>query len=101
MIKSKKIMLVVPSHEGAVGEGVTHEFFQNAAVKYMPLGVLSIAACLKDRHDVVVLDSSSKGYSIEQTLVEIEKESPDIFIDFLDELVAEANNETVSDFLEL
>jgi hypothetical protein len=47
------------------------------------------------------MDSSSKGYSIEQTLVEIEKESPDIFIDFLDELVAEANNETVSDFLEL
>jgi len=76
--KSKKIMLVVPSHEGSVGEQVTHEFFQNAAVKYMPLGVLSIAACLKDRHDVVVLDSSSKGYSIEQTLVEIEKESPDI-----------------------
>ena len=78
LIKSQKIMLVVPSHEGSVGEQVTHEFFQNAAVKYMPLGVLSIAACIKDHHDVVVLDASSKGYSLEETLDEIEKESPDI-----------------------
>ena len=45
-ISPKKIMLAVMPYEGEVLDRVTDKFYFNRAVKYMPLGVLSIAACI-------------------------------------------------------
>jgi len=77
MNKSKKILLVVPSHDGEVRDRVTHKFFLNPVVKYMPLGVLSIAAGLR-HHDISILDASSKGFGLNETIDEIEKNQPEI-----------------------
>lgn len=43
----------------------------------MPLGVLSLAASLR-HHDVQVLDASSKGLTVEETIEAIENAQPDI-----------------------
>jgi anaerobic magnesium-protoporphyrin IX monomethyl ester cyclase len=76
--KPKKVMLVVMPYEGEVRDDVTEKFFKNKAVKYMPLGVLSIAACIPDIHEVKVLDASSLGLTIDETIEEIESFGPDI-----------------------
>ncbi len=75
--RSRKILLVVLPQEGEVRDRVTYKFYKNPVVKYMPLGVLSLAACLR-RHDVSVLDASSKGMTLEETIDEIEKVQPEI-----------------------
>ncbi len=75
--RSRKILLVVLPQDGEVRDRVTYKFYKNPVVKYMPLGVLSLAACLR-RHDVSVLDASSKGLTIEETLEEIERVEPEI-----------------------
>ncbi len=76
-MKSKRILLVVPSHDGEVCDQVTPDFFKNPVIKYMPLGVLSLAAYLK-RHEVSVLDASSKGLSVDEVIYEIEAMKPEI-----------------------
>ncbi len=73
----KKILFVVPSHDGEVLTNCTPKFFINPIAKYMQLGVLSIAACI-DNCDVSILDASSKGLTIEETINQIESHKPDI-----------------------
>jgi anaerobic magnesium-protoporphyrin IX monomethyl ester cyclase len=72
-----KILLVTLPREGEVVDRVTHDFFKNPIVKYLPLGVLSIAANLK-KWDTEVLDASSRGLTVEQTIEEINTIGPDI-----------------------
>lgn len=74
----KKIMLTVMPYEGEVMDRITAKFYKNKAVKYMPLGVLSIAACIPENYEVKVLDAASLGLSLEQTIEEIEKFAPDV-----------------------
>ncbi|MQF95306.1 MAG: B12-binding domain-containing radical SAM protein [SAR202 cluster bacterium] len=76
--KAKRILLTVMPYEGEVTDRVTSKFYKNSAVKYMPLGVLSIAACIQEEHEVSVLDAASRGLDLEQTIEEIEKFQPDI-----------------------
>jgi anaerobic magnesium-protoporphyrin IX monomethyl ester cyclase len=77
VVKSRKILFVIPSHDGEVQDKIVHKYFRNSVVKYMPLGVLSLAACLKG-NDVSILDASSKGMTLEETIQEIEIIKPDI-----------------------
>jgi radical SAM superfamily enzyme YgiQ (UPF0313 family) len=74
----KKILLVVMPYEGEVTDQVTPKFFKNSAVKYMPLGVLSLAASIPDNYQVEVLDAASKGLSLDETIREIGDYQPDI-----------------------
>lgn len=74
----KKILLTVMPYEGEVQDRVTAKFYKNKAVKYMPLGVLSLAACIPDCYEVRVLDAASRGLSLDETLEEIEAYAPDI-----------------------
>ena len=76
--KPQKVMLVVMPYDGEVCDDVTEKFFKNKAVKYMPLGVLSIAASIPDKHEVKVLDASSLGLTIEETIEQIEAYKPDV-----------------------
>ena len=73
-----KIMLVVMPYEGEVLDQVTSKFYKNSQVKYMPLGVLSVAACVKDDHNVRVLDAASRGLDLVETIQEIEEFAPDV-----------------------
>lgn len=74
----KRILLVVMPYEGEVQDRVTPKFYKNTAVKYMPLGVLSIAACIPDDYEISVLDAASRGLTLEETIEEIESWRPDI-----------------------
>ena len=74
----KKILLAVMPYEGEVQDRVTAKFYKNSAVKYMPLGVLSLAACIPDRFEVKVLDAASLGLTLDETLDAIEDFEPDI-----------------------
>lgn len=44
----------------------------------MPLGILSLASNLPKEYETVLLDPSSKGWTIEETIEKIEKEAPDV-----------------------
>ena len=76
--KSKRIMLAVMPYEGEVLDRVTDKFYKNKAVKYMPLGVLSLAANIPADYEVNVLDAASRGLSLNETIEEIERWQPDI-----------------------
>lgn len=75
--KSRKIVFCVCPYEGEVADRVVNKFYKHKVVKYMPLGLLSVAACIRDQ-DVVVIDAASRGLTVDETLHEIEKEKPDI-----------------------
>lgn len=77
-MKVKKILLAVMPYEGEVQDRVTAKFYKNSAVKYMPLGVLSIAACIPSEYEVKILDAASLGLDLEQTLSAIEEFAPDV-----------------------
>lgn len=77
-MQNEKIMLVVMPYEGEVLDRVTAKFYKNKAVKYMPLGVLSIAANLPEKYDIKILDAASLGLSLDQTIEQIEDFAPDV-----------------------
>ena len=78
-MKAKKIVLTTLPKEGEFIDWTTPAFFNPTNVnKYMPLGILSLASNLPEKYDVVILDPSSEGWTIEQTIGKIEQEQPDI-----------------------
>lgn len=74
----KRILFAVMPYEGEVGDRVSAKFYKNSAVKYMPLGVLSVAACIPEGYEVSVLDAASRGLDLDETIEEIEAYQPDI-----------------------
>ncbi len=78
-MKNKKILLSTLPVEGEFVNWTTPKYFMPTKVnKYLPLGVLSLATNLPEKYDVRVLDPSSQGWSIDETIDVIEKENPDI-----------------------
>jgi len=76
MIKPKKILLTtIPTEGQFVNWTTTKKFLPSVAI---PLGILSLASNLPDYHEIKILDPSSKGWGIEQTIEMIEQENPDI-----------------------
>lgn len=74
-----KVMLMTLPSEGQTVDYTTASFhLENKAVRYIPLGILSVARGISPRHEVQILDTSSLGLSIEQTLQEIETFKPDV-----------------------
>ncbi len=65
-------------YEGEVLDRVTDKFYFNRAVKYMPLGVLSVAACIPPGYEIKVVDSASRGLTLDETIAEIEAFAPDV-----------------------
>ncbi|MCP5366072.1 MAG: B12-binding domain-containing radical SAM protein [Hyphomicrobiales bacterium] len=76
--RAKRILFAVMPYEGEVRDRVTAKFYKNSAVKYMPLGVLSVAACVAPAHEVAVLDAASLGLTLDETIARIEAFAPDI-----------------------
>jgi len=74
----RRILFTVMPYEGEVRDRVTAKFYKNSAVKYMPLGVLSIGACLPERYEFAVLDAASRNLTLDETIAEIEAFAPDV-----------------------
>ena len=72
-----KIVLAVCPYDGEVIDRVTHQVYKPSAVKYMPLGLLSLAASISD-YDVSIVDGASRGLTVDEVLAEIEALQPDI-----------------------
>ena len=74
-----KILLTTMPYEGEYRDWTTHKYFKVDKVnKYMPLGILSLATNLPKGYEVVVFDPSSYGWSIAETVRNIEAEAPDV-----------------------
>lgn len=73
-----KILLSTLPKEGSAVQWITPKFFLPDDSKYLPLGLLSLASNLPERHEVKILDPNSRNWSIDRTVDEIEKENPDI-----------------------
>ena len=78
-MKRIKIVISTVPVEGECINWTTHKYFETFRInKYLPLGTLSLATNLSDEHDVVLLDPSSEGWTIKETIKRIESESPDV-----------------------
>lgn len=74
-----KIVLTTLPTEGEYHDWTTNKHYLPDKVnRYMPLGILSVATNLPTGHDVTILDPSSYGWSITQTIQEIEALKPDV-----------------------
>lgn len=73
-----KILLITPPNEGQVKDYTTPSFYAKKSVKYMPLGILAVAAGISDNHNVEILDAASRNLSIDETVKEIERIAPDV-----------------------
>lgn len=73
-----KILLSTLPKDGSAIQWVTPKFFLPDDSKYLPLGLLSLASNLPEKHNIKILDPNSRNWSIERTIEEIEKENPDI-----------------------
>ena len=76
---SKKIILTTLPEEGQFVNWTTPSHFKPKAIVYMPLGILSLASNIDyNRHEVIVMDPSSEGWTVEETIKNIEAENADV-----------------------
>lgn len=61
------------SVDGEFVNWTTPKYFVPKALKYMPLGILSLATNLPKKYEIVVLDPSSERWTIEETISRIEE----------------------------
>jgi len=75
----EKIVLTTMPAEGEFVDWTTPKYFDPTRVnKYMPLGILSLATNITKNHEVIILDPSSEGWTIEETITRINNEKPDV-----------------------
>ncbi|MFA5863275.1 MAG: radical SAM protein [Phycisphaerae bacterium] len=73
-----KIVLTTMPKDGEAISWITPKYFKPDNERMMPLGLLSLVTNLPDDVDVEILDPPSHGWSIDQTIEEIETRKPDI-----------------------
>lgn len=74
-----KVILMTLPNEGQTVDYTTASFhLENKAVRYIPLGILSVARGISPHHEVQILDCASLGLGINQTLQEINTFKPDV-----------------------
>jgi anaerobic magnesium-protoporphyrin IX monomethyl ester cyclase len=73
-----KIVLSSLPTEGQFINWAGQKYFLPKEVVYMPLGILSLASNIPPKYDVKILDPASEGWTVEETINNIEKEKPDI-----------------------
>jgi anaerobic magnesium-protoporphyrin IX monomethyl ester cyclase len=77
--EGKKIVLSTLPEEGQFVNWTTPTHFKPKATVYMPLGILSLASNLDyNKHDITVLDPSSEGWSVDETVKRIEDLDADV-----------------------
>ncbi len=78
MAQPKWILFTVMAFEGFIQDRVTARFYNNSAVKCMPMGVLITAACLPEKYEFTLPDAASRGLSVDETIEEVEAHGSDI-----------------------
>ncbi|MFC1686782.1 B12-binding domain-containing radical SAM protein [Nanoarchaeota archaeon] len=79
MTRPQKIVLLSMPQEGMFVEWTQPSCYRPSGVKYMPLGLLSLATNLpSEGFEVKVFDPPSEGWDIKETISRIEAEEPDI-----------------------
>ena len=73
-----KILLMTLPNEGEFINWTTSKKIAPSEVKYIPLGILSLASNISKKHEVILLDPNNPTLTIEQTAHEIELINPDI-----------------------
>ena len=73
-----KIVLSSLPTEGQFINWQGQKFFTPKEIVYMPLGILSLASNIPQKHNIVVLDPASEGWTVEETINKINLEKPDI-----------------------
>lgn len=73
-----KILLSTLPSEGQFTSWLTPSSLQPTEVKYLPLGLLSLASNISGNHEVEIIDPSSKNWSIVATANYINEREPDV-----------------------
>jgi radical SAM superfamily enzyme YgiQ (UPF0313 family) len=73
-----KIVLTTLPSEGEFVNWTTSKEIFPTTVKYMPLGLLSLATNISPKEEIVILDPASNNLTINETIDAIEKENADI-----------------------
>lgn len=73
----KIVLTTLPNERGTLAWN-TPKYFQPDELKYVPIGILSLASNIPEGNEVKILDPVSKAWSIDKTVEEIEKENPDV-----------------------
>ena len=75
----KIVLSTLPTEGEFINWTTSRDFTKDPKiVKYMPLGILSLASNMRNDVDVKILDPPSEGWTIEQTIGKIENENPDV-----------------------
>ena len=72
-MKGKRIILTTLPDEGKAVQWQTPEYFLPSTSKYVPLGLLSLASNVDEKHEVIILDPASRGWSIDDTINKIKE----------------------------
>src|SRR5271157_2593908 len=73
-----KIVLTTLPREGEFVNWTTSLKIAPLAVKYIPLGLLSLASNISGNHEVIILDPPLYGLSIDETVEKIQSLNPDV-----------------------
>ena len=73
-----KILLMTLPNEGEFINWITSIKLTPDEIKYLPLGILSLASNISKKHEVILLDTTNPHLTIEQTAHKIELIKPDI-----------------------
>jgi len=74
-----KVVLSTLPTEGESVNWTTPKFFKPTKVRYLPLGILSLASNLMSKDiEVIVLDPPSEGWNINETVEKIEEQDADV-----------------------
>jgi len=76
-----KILLITTPNEAQAIDYTTPSFYCRATqpvIRYMPLGILSVAAGVSDNHEIEILDAASLDLSINETINKIKTINPDV-----------------------
>jgi len=73
-----KVVLTTLPNEGQFYDWTTSERFLSPKVKYIPLGILSLLTNLPVECTTTIFDPASDGWTIAETIQNIENEKPDI-----------------------
>lgn len=73
-----KIVLTTLPREGEFVNWTTSLKIAPLSVKYIPLGLLSLASNIKGEHEIIILDPPLHALSIDQTVEKIQSLNPDV-----------------------
>jgi hypothetical protein len=73
-----RITLITLPRDGEFVNWTTPKELAPKAVKYLPLGILSLASNIPDHHEITILDAASYDWTVDEVIEKIKDTEPDI-----------------------